>query len=244
MTRGKKTCKILKEIRQKIAAKNDIEYLTSECHFQGECLGTCPKCEEEVRYLENELNKRRQLGKAVVIAGISLGVVGAFSACSVSKQSLHQQDNVLTSERRLKGVIRQPHWIDEKVIVENIIIKDVIVEDTSEVFIDDDVPPIRGMSKNEEMNMIALYSFLQQNLMYPKEAKKQGIQGTVVVEFVVGKNGKIGDAKVIVPLHPDCDKEVIRVIKEMPDWIPLNGKAVTIYYNLSIKFMLKDKNKI
>lgn len=81
MTRGKKICKILKEIRQQIAEKNDIEYITSECTFQGECQGTCPKCEAEVRYLENELRKRRQLGKVVVIAGVSLGVAGSFAAC-------------------------------------------------------------------------------------------------------------------------------------------------------------------
>jgi len=80
MTCGKKTCKILKEIRQQIAEKNDIEYITSECHFQGECKGTCPKCEAELRYLENELHKRQQLGKVVTIAGIALGVVGAAAA--------------------------------------------------------------------------------------------------------------------------------------------------------------------
>ena len=81
MTLGKKTCKILKEIRQQIADRNDIEYITSECHFQGECKGTCPKCEAELQYLENELSKRRQLGKAVAVAGISLGLLGTFPSC-------------------------------------------------------------------------------------------------------------------------------------------------------------------
>ena len=81
MTRGRRTCKILKEIRQQIADKNDIEYVTSECHFRGECEGSCPRCEEELKYLENELQKRRQLGKAVAIAGISLGMAGTFSDC-------------------------------------------------------------------------------------------------------------------------------------------------------------------
>ncbi len=70
----------MKEIRTQIAAKNDIEYITSECGFQGECKGTCPKCEEELRYLENELRKRQQLGKVVALAGISLGVVGTCVA--------------------------------------------------------------------------------------------------------------------------------------------------------------------
>lgn len=85
MTRGKHTCKILKEIRQQIAEQNNIDYVTSECHFQGECKGTCPKCEAEVRFLENELYKRRQLGKAVALAGISLGIVSSFSACNSPK---------------------------------------------------------------------------------------------------------------------------------------------------------------
>ena len=98
MTRGKKTCKILKEIRQQIADNNNIEYITSECHFQVECKGTCPKCESEVRYLENELNKRRQLGKAVAIAGISLGVVGSFSACN---DSIFFKENV----ENLEGIV-------------------------------------------------------------------------------------------------------------------------------------------
>ena len=53
--KGKKRCKILKEIRQQIAQNNDIEFITSECKHQGDCPGTCPKCEAEVRYLEREL---------------------------------------------------------------------------------------------------------------------------------------------------------------------------------------------
>ena len=94
MNRGKKVCKILKEIRQQIAERNDIELFISECHYQGECKGTCPKCEAEVRYLENELNQRRQLGKAVALTGISLGMAGAFTGCGTPAQK-----NTQTYER-------------------------------------------------------------------------------------------------------------------------------------------------
>ena len=66
MARGKKTCKILKEIRKQIAEENDISLITEECNYKGDCLGTCPKCEEEVRYLERELEKRQRLGKVAV----------------------------------------------------------------------------------------------------------------------------------------------------------------------------------
>jgi len=81
MNKGKEICETLKEIRQQIADKNEIEYAPSECNFQGECKGTCPKCESEVRYLEKELYRRSKLKKAVSIAGISLGVVLTVAAC-------------------------------------------------------------------------------------------------------------------------------------------------------------------
>ena len=81
MAKGKQTCKILKEIRKQIAAENDIELITSECTHKGDCLGTCPKCEAEVRYLERELEKRQRLGKAAVFAGMTIGTAITAASC-------------------------------------------------------------------------------------------------------------------------------------------------------------------
>lgn len=80
--RGKEKCRALKEIRRQIAQENDIEYAVSECSFQGECKGTCPKCEAELRYLEKELERRKNLGKAVCVVGISTAVCGGLTACN------------------------------------------------------------------------------------------------------------------------------------------------------------------
>lgn len=80
--RGKEKCKALKEIRQKIAEQNDIAFAVSECTHQGDCKGTCPKCEAELRYLERQLEIRKNLGKAVVVAGISAGMCAPMVACS------------------------------------------------------------------------------------------------------------------------------------------------------------------
>ena len=74
MTRGKSICNVLKTIRKQVADANEIKYEPRECHHQGECRGTCPACEAEVRYLESQLSIRRQLGKAVAIIGISAGL--------------------------------------------------------------------------------------------------------------------------------------------------------------------------
>ena len=81
MAKGKKTCKILKDIRKQIAAENDIELVTSECTYKGDYEGTCPKCEAELRYLERELEKRQRLGKVAVLAGISLGTMFSATSC-------------------------------------------------------------------------------------------------------------------------------------------------------------------
>jgi len=238
MTRGKKTCKILKEIRQQIADKNNIEYITSECHFQGECQGTCPKCEEEVRYLENELNKRRQLGKAVAIAGISLGVAGAFSACSTSKQNLHQNEPIL---QVLEGDVIGRESFFASIEEIDTVVKEI--EFFNEHVDGEIVAPFAEIMPEYPGGMEALYSFLRQNLVPSEKAKKQGIEGTLLVEFVVTETGKIGDIKVIIPLHPEYEKEAIRVIKEMPNWKPAeqNGKAVAVTFRLPIMFSFNDE---
>lgn len=80
--KGKEKCKALKEIRQKIAEQNDIAFAVSECTHQGDCRGTCPKCEAELRYLERQLEIRKNLGKAVVVAGISAGMCVPMVACN------------------------------------------------------------------------------------------------------------------------------------------------------------------
>ena len=90
MARGKQTCKILKEIRRQIAEANGIEFATSECRYKGDCLGTCPKCEAEVRYLEQQLRSRSLAGKAVALAGISAASLAMLMPISTEAQTLQE----------------------------------------------------------------------------------------------------------------------------------------------------------
>ncbi len=85
-----------------------------------------------------------------------------------------------------------------------------------------------------------LFQFLRDNLIYPEDAIDNGIQGTVVVKLVVSETGHISDMKILRSLHPSCDKEAIRLIKSMPDWIPAkqNGKEVSVYYTMPVRFKL------
>ena len=81
MKQGKRICETLKAIRSEIASANEIDYSPTPCHHEGDCAGTCPKCESETRWLERQLRTRQALGKAVTIAGLSLAL-GALSSCN------------------------------------------------------------------------------------------------------------------------------------------------------------------
>ena len=80
---GKSKCNILKDIRRQIAQDNDITFVTSECKYQGDCSGTCPKCEAEVRYLEQELAKRQAAGKTIAVAGIAAALLIGTTGCGM-----------------------------------------------------------------------------------------------------------------------------------------------------------------
>ena len=106
MAKGKQTCKILKEIRKQIAAENDIDMVVSECTYQGDCLGTCPKCEAEVRYLERELEKRQRMGKAAMVAGLSVGLLASSQVALAQQPDSLRMDTIEeVVEQELFGMI-------------------------------------------------------------------------------------------------------------------------------------------
>ena len=93
--------------------------------------------------------------------------------------------------------------------------------------------------------MNALNQFIKENLRYPEEAVKKKIQGTVVVQFAVMKDGSVDKVSVYVKAHPELDDEAVRVIKLLPKWKPgkINGKEVNSYYIIPVVFTLERQKK-
>ena len=87
----------------------------------------------------------------------------------------------------------------------------------------------------------ALMQWLSENVRYPVVAQENGVQGRVVVSFVVERDGSITDGKVVRSVDPSLDKEAARVVKSMPRWIPgkQNGQAVRVKYNVPVAFRLQ-----
>lgn len=121
-------------------------------------------------------------------------------------------------------------------------------------FIEGPLPPPPTAHQEEEIlsyaekmpeypgGMPELFKFIQTNLKYPQLEKEVGIEGNVYVQFVVTKEGQVTSPKILksVPNAPGFDKEVLRIIKQMPKWVAgeNKGKKVNVYFTLPVKFKL------
>jgi len=121
-------------------------------------------------------------------------------------------------------------WETTEGIVVGDVEDDVYYEDSPLMFVEE-MPEFPG-------GMDALQAFLVREIQYPQVAKDNGITGTVLVEFIVEKDGSVTNAKVKVPLFPECDKEACRAVMSMPKWKPGKnmGKPVQCYYQVPITF--------
>ena len=87
----------------------------------------------------------------------------------------------------------------------------------------------------------ALLKYLRENLKYPDNTKDRGVQGRLVIGFIVEKDGSLTDVKVLRPVDIDLDAEVLRLVKGMPKWIPgcQDEQLVRVRYNVPVSFRLK-----
>ena len=260
MARGKQTCKILKEIRRQIAEANGIEFATSECRYKGDCLGTCPKCEAEVRYLEQQLRSRSLAGKAVAIAGISAGMI-LMSGCSGTSTKKQANDNLLGDFIESYEMAEEVEDIDEgeMPLLEDSIscltpeingAKEGEISNEPEVVVTQGEIPMEDDDNDEDKiyqvveqmpkfpgGQAALLKFIGDNLKYPKEMVGC-FQGSVRVRFYVDTLGHVCDPQIVRGLDSALDREVLRVVRLFPDFIPgqHEGKKVNVYMNLPISF--------
>ena len=112
-----------------------------------------------------------------------------------------------------------------------------------------DEPPLFGGCKDKACSDEKLIHFIQENMVYPLEARRKGIQGIVYVSFIVNKQGKVEETKLVRDIGGGCGEATLKVVNAMNDlensWSPglIAGKAVRVYYTLPATFMLEEKKK-
>ncbi len=202
---------------------------------------------------------------------IALSVVlFAFELKNYDKNSYDLSEqifNTIDDDIVLNKQIKKPPPPPEpfKATILNIVDDNVFVDDIFEINVEDDqdIPmkkyvPVYDDEKNvDDPNQIfivvetkpqyvggekARIAFLQNNLKYPKTAHEIGISGTVLLSFVVEKDGSVSDVKIDRGIGGGCDEESIKVLKAMPKWIPgkQRGKPVRVRFNMKIKFTLSS----
>lgn len=140
---------------------------------------------------------------------------------------------IVDDEEEIEEVDLTVEEVDESTEIEIVEIVEEVEEE--EIFtIVEEMPSFPG-GEGE------LFKYLGKNIEYPQMAADAGIQGVVYVTFVVDKDGKVKDAKVLKGINGGCNEEALRVIKNMPKWKPgkQRGKAVQVQYNLPVRFVLK-----
>ena len=110
----------------------------------------------------------------------------------------------------------------------------ILIKDESMIVVDsvpDVMPEFPGGTQN-------LLEYLSRELRFPRAAEKRGVTGEVVVQFVIDAAGNVGDVKVVKPLDPDCDAEVVRVVQTLPMWTPgtRDGRAVPVRFAFAVEF--------
>ena len=123
----------------------------------------------------------------------------------------------------------------------------VVREHKEEVIVEEKHEPEKVFTVVEQMpefpgGTSALYEYLSKNIRYPEQAAQNDIQGRVTVQFVVEKDGSIGEVKVVRSKDPDLDKEAVRVVKSLPKFVPgkMNGQSVRVWFTLPITFKLNN----
>ena len=242
MRQGRHICNTLKDIRRKIADANDIVYEPRECHHEGECAGTCPACEAEVRYIEDELNKRKSMGKKVAVASIAVGLV-SLAGCGIGRiiqpplagipvmpdpQPMQDTDSVAASQG--KDEIEPQPMGKPSVEICTDTLRPLKAEEKVLEGVVEQAPQFRGGDQ-------ALQEYLKTNMRYPDE----DVVGRVVVSFTVLKDGTVSDAKVVKSLSEGSDKEALRLVNAMPKWSPGKqyGQVVETKMTIPVIFRLE-----
>lgn len=217
MEHGKYICNALKAVRLDIARANGIEYTPKACKHEGECAGTCLACESEMRYLEREIARKRSMGKAALVAGVSLTLSG-LSAMAASAPSSEALMSSYSCQSQVCDTTQRAEIVGE---------------------IHETMPYFRGGTS-------ALMKYLSDNVVYPPEAIKDSIQGTVIIQLLIERNGEVSEVKVVRSVHELLDNEAVRVCKSLPKFFPgcRGGKSTAMWLTLPISFKLEDKNDL
>ena len=208
-------------------------------HFKGGAKALFGYIINNIKYPETA---HREGVEGTVYVVFKVNADGTHSDHKVSKGVGHGLD-----EEALRVLKSMPKWVPaekagEKVAAKwNVPIRFTLKKQTMDDFVYrvvEDMPKFKGGAQ-------ALYEYLGKQINYPKEAQEADIEGRVYLNFIIQADGSVKDVKILRGLSHGLNEEAIRVVSNMPKWIPgkVDGKNVPVLYNLPIRFSLNGESK-
>ena len=191
-----------------------------------------PKNEENVEYIDEEdntSNSRKII--LVILAILVIGCVYAFMKCQGNNEAIEKTvPNIETTEEENVQKQGAEQDVNDKQLSYN-----TSQESQEKVYdVVEEMPSFPG-------GQSALMQYLGNNVQYPFDAQENGVQGRVIISFVVEDDGSISHVKVAISADPALDREAMRVVETMPKWIPgkQNGECVRVRYSVPVVFRLE-----
>jgi hypothetical protein len=302
MNPGKITCEVLKKIRSEIAEANQIDYRSEPCSFKGACIGTCPKCESELQYLEHQLIKKQGSQKTALFAGVSLAIMSGFSACKQSDPPVQNsqtpsikpqletiktektntasnQETLPQNSKKENKKLKTPQETIQIVSLDtNKVVLSQMVDTT--MYLSDTLKLDQVYFANNEINrkiymvggaiampIMSTYTafyhpFYNSQRIYPNYSSapycfssnekfenylnslftypfnKNLNKKIIKLQILIDKTGKIKDVSVLKSIDQELDQQIVKIIKNMPDWNPgedPNGRPTDTRVKLTLK---------
>ena len=196
------------------------------------------------------VQERLEQPKPEVLPEEVLNTIKVTELRIVEDENVNKEDEIKTQEEQIEsessvGSVDFDKGTDNKNVIKEFK-KDVVVEDKQPVV---KAEPEKVFQSVEQMPQFpggdaALMKFLSSHINYPPMAAENNVQGKVVLQFVVEKDGKVGEVKLARSVDKDLDKEAIRVVKLLPKFTPgrQNGQPVRVWYTLPVQFKLQGTN--
>ena len=194
--------------------------------------------------------ERLEQEKPEVLPEEILNTIKVTELAIVEDEKVKPEDEIKSQQEQIEsehsaGSVDYDQGTDNKIIVQEFK-RDVVVEKPEE----------KPVQKPEEIHTLveqmpqfpggeaALMKFLSSHINYPPMAAENNVQGKVILQFVVEKDGRVGEVKLIRSVDKDLDKEAIRVVKLLPKFTPgrQNGNPVRVWYTLPVQFKLQGTN--
>ena len=196
------------------------------------------------------VQERLEQPKPEVLPEEVLNTIKVTELRIVEDENVNKEDEIKTQEEQIESE-SSVGSVDFDKGTDN---KNVIKEFKNEVVVEDKQPVVKAEPEKvfqsvEQMPQFpggdaALMKFLSSHINYPPMAAENNVQGKVILQFVVEKDGKVGEVKLARSVDKDLDKEAIRVVKLLPKFTPgrQNGQPVRVWYTLPVQFKLQGTN--